>query len=163
MEVENRMREKYGYGWIIFIIIIAIATFLMIALFYPRSSPVMSMKISINPQNFKTSQEAILKMSLENHDEERAHSIRLRLITHELVHIFIGSNELTKENVNSGNYTYSFDMQPGQGITQPFVVKVTALPIGIAEQTFSITVEVFIDRGIEKSMLQEVRFKVEKP
>jgi hypothetical protein len=121
------------------------------------------MEISISPRDFKTSQEAILKMSLENHDGERAHSIRLRLITHELVHIFIGSNELVKENVNSGNYTYSFDMQPGQEITQPFVAKVAALPIGIAEQTFSITVEVFIDGRIEKSMLQEVRFKVEKP
>jgi len=157
------MREKYAYGWIIFIIIIAIATFLVIALFYPKSNPVISMEISISPQNFKTSQEAILRMSLENHDEKRAHSIRLRLITHELVHIFVGSNELAKENVNSGNYTYSFDMQPGQEITQPFIVKVTALPIGIADQTFSITVEVFIEGRIEKSMLQEVRFKVEKP
>ena len=45
---------------------------------------------------------------------------------------------------------------------QPFEVKTTGLPVGIAEQKFSITVEVFID-GIPKDNLQqEVRFTVEK-
>jgi len=123
---------------------------------------IVSIETNINPQSFKTSQKAFLSVKLENYDQENAHNVRLYFITHEFVGIFLGLDELAKGNLGSGNYTYDLILQPGQKVEQPFTVKVTSLPVGIAEQKFSITVEVLIDGILQDNLQREVKFTVEK-
>jgi hypothetical protein len=145
---------------VVAVIVIAAATFLISS--FPASQPIVKFDASVSPQTFKTSQTATLSASFENLDQDKQHDMRLRLITNPLVHLSIGSDELTKEVADSGNYTYSFVLQPGQKIQQPFNVKVPDLPIGIPSQLLSITVEVFIDNQLESSLTKEVKFTAEK-
>ena len=144
----------------VIVIVIAVAAFLISS--FPASHPTVTFDVSINPQTFKTSQAATLSASFENLDQDNQHALSLRLIANWRVHLFIGSDELTKEVADSGNYTYSFVLQPGQKIQQPFNVKVSELETGIPSQPLSITVEVFIDNQLESSLTKEVKFTAEK-
>jgi hypothetical protein len=144
----------------VIVIVIAVAAFLVSS--FPASQPIVKFDLSVSPQTFKTSEAATLSASFENLDQDKQHDMRLRLITNPLVHLSIGSDELTKEVADSGNYTYSFVLQPGQKIQQPFNVKVPDLPIGIPSQPLSITVEVFIDNQLESSLTKEVKFTAGK-
>ncbi|MCJ7559542.1 hypothetical protein MUO79_02855 [Candidatus Bathyarchaeota archaeon] len=144
----------------VIVIVIAVAAFLVSS--FPASQPIVKFDASVSPQTFKTSEAATLSASFENLDQDKQHDMRLRLIANWRVHLFIGSDELTKEVADSGNYTYSFVLQPGQKIQQPFNVKVPELETGIPSQPLSITVEDFIDNQLESSLTKEVKFTAEK-
>ena len=156
------MERKTVIILIAFVLVIVIAAAAFLISSFPASQPIVKFDLSVSPQNFKTSEAATLSASFENLDQDKQHDMRLRLIANWRVHLFIGSDELTKEVADSGNYTYSFVLQPGQKIQQPFNVKVPDLPIGIPSQPLSITVEVFIDNQLESSLTKEVKFTAEK-
>ena len=154
------MERTSGNVGIIVAIIIALVIFSMVAISLPRSQPIASLNADISPKSFNTSQLATLTTNLENHDQRKPHGIRLRFITYESVHLLLGTNEITKEAQESGNYTYDLVMQPGQKIEQPFNVIVLTLPTGISKQEFSMTIQIFIDGKIEQSLEREITFEV---
>lgn len=125
-----------------------------------QSEPIVSLTSSLNRDRFKTSENAILTLHLENHNESGVHIVRFRFVTDPLVKMCIGNSELTKETTESGNYTYCIILQPLQKTDQPFVVVVPRLPIGRPELKFSITIEAYIYNQLKHN--QEVIFTVEK-
>jgi len=154
------MEEREGFAQFVVVLVMAIAIFLIIWAMLPKGQAIIEVNTNINPQSFKTSQQSVLTLSLKNNDKAIAHTIGLRFVTYHLVHVYIGATELTPEAPDSGNYTFEFVLQPAQKTEQPFVVKVSGLPTGIASQEFSMTVEVYADSRLTTT--QEVRFKVEE-
>lgn len=154
------IRERNGFIQIIVVLAIALIVFLVLLLIFPKSQPIIGVETNINPQKFKTTQQSVLTLSLTNNDQTNAHTVELRFVTNYLVHIYIGASELAHQESGSGNYTYNTTLQPAQKTEQPFIVKVTGLPIGIASQEFSITVEVYVDARLTTT--QKVRFTVEE-
>lgn len=154
------MERNSGNVGKIAVVIIASVIFCLVAISLPRSQPSVSLNADISPKSFNTSQHATLTTNLENHDQQKPHSIQLRFITYESVHLLLGTNEIAKEVQGSGNYTYDLIMQPGQKIEQPFNVIVSTLPTGISKQEFSMKIQIFIDGKIEQSLEREITFEV---
>lgn len=126
-------------------------------LFAPK--PIIDAKLTINREKLRTAESAIITVYLENY-EDSSHRVRLKFVTHPLVHLYLGNNELSKENENT--YSYTLSLAPLQKVEQPFKVAVASLPIGIPEQPFSITMEVHLDDSQESTLTQEVRFTAVK-
>jgi uncharacterized protein (DUF58 family) len=156
------MGKDSGIVAIIAAVIIVLVILAMVTISLPRSQPIVSLTAEIHPQTFSTTELATLTTYLENHDQEKPHSIRLRFIMYDSVHLMLGTNEITKEAQGSGNYTYSLVMQSRQKIEQPFNVVVSTLPTGISKQEFSMTVQIFIDGEIEQRLEREITFEVRK-
>jgi len=156
------MKQNSGFAAPIVIVIIAIFVLAIFVIMLQPASPIVSMETKIEPRDFKISQGATLWVQLENHDQAHAHSLEFHFVTHQLVHIYLGHDELMREESDGVIYSYSLVLQPGQKTEQPFAVKVSTLPTGIPEQTFSITIKTFVDGKSGESLQQEVRFKAEK-
>lgn len=122
--------------------------------------PVVDAKLTTNRDKFKTTESAIMTLYLKNNEDTNGHAVRLKFITNPLVHVYLGSNELAKQD--NYTYTYNTSVAPSQKMEQPLVITMPSLPIGIAEQRFSITMEVYLDNSQENSVTQEIRFSVEK-
>jgi hypothetical protein len=154
------MRGKKGFVQVIAVLVMVIAIVIIVWAAFPRGQAVIEVDASINPQSFKSSKQSVLALTFKNNDQASAHSIRLRFVTYYLVHVYLGTQELTSEVTDSGNYTFDFVLQPAQKTEQPFVIKVSALPMGIASQEFSMIVEVYDDGKLATT--QRVTFKVEE-
>lgn len=153
------MEERRGFAQFVAVLALVITISFIVWATLPRVQPVIEMDANINPDHFKTSQQSVLTLTLKNNDQANAHSIDFRFLTYPLVHLYIGVAQLMPETPDSGNYTYGFILQPAEKIEQPFVVKVSELPIGIASQEFSVRVKAYADGRLVTT--NEVRFKVE--
>lgn len=157
---EKAMEERQGLATKIVVLFLAIAVFLVAYEMIPRIQPTIEMDAKISPGDFKTSQQSVLELTLKNNDQANSHNMEFRFVTYNLVHIYIGASELNQVAPDSGNYSFGFILQPAEKTEQPFVVKVSRLPTGIASQEFSITVEAYADGKTVTS--REVRFKAEQ-
>lgn len=154
------MKGNQGVFQSIVVLFLALTIFLIVWAMLPQAQPTIEMNTSINPGDFKTSEQSVLRLSLTSNDQANAHSTEIRFVTYHLVHIYIGDTELRQETPDSGNYSFDLVMQPAEKTEQPFIVKVSALPTGIASQEFSIRIEAYADGRLITT--QKVVFKVEQ-
>ncbi len=158
----EKMQRSGGMFRFVFIIAIALVIFAVVAISIPKAEPIISVSVAIDPDSFKTSQQAILTINLENKDLQNQHSVDLSFTTNEIVYLYLGQNQLQKQNIETGNYfSYNLILQPGQKTNQPFLVRVPTLPVGITDQHFSITTDSSAD-GQNSKQSQEVTFTVSK-
>jgi len=154
------MEKNSGIVEVIVVMVLAIVIFAIVFSVVPKNQAVIEADARIDPQSFKNSHQSVLTLSLKNNDQASAHDVRLRFLTYHLVHLFIGSSELASEEPDSGNYTFDISLHPAQKTEQPFIVKVSTLPQGIANQKFSLKVEVYTNGNLITT--KEVKFDVEE-